>query len=455
MKRMLQTVLGLGMAASVATQSYAIGGSFVGNEVPSARAAGQGYVGVAGQNNDPTAVFVNPAAMTSLKGTQITVGGHFENIMASYETDAGAQTKAKTTNVLVPNMSLTQGFMDGKLSAGLAVQSPYGLETNWPSNSSLRYVATVSRLGMMDVTPAVAYQAHPKVSIGAGVDYFNVFRAQLDKNINNDLVEASGGNLVSGSPDATSSLRGDGDGWGYHMGVVVTPMDHHAFGLTYHSKVNIDIEGDLSIKGFSGPVGQTVFGGQNYTTAAKTDLVFPSNVQFGYAYQPTDKWHFEADAAWYHWSELKDINVRFPNATALQQGALGTGGGTSNVTPLNLRDSWSFNTGVNYKVNETWQVRGGIWYEPWATPEAYFTPGFNDLTRYGLSSGLGYAITQNLTIDGAYTAVFMHNRSIHNDVGTFSTNNPGVPPSPDIDGTYKDFANLFAVNLTYRFGNGK
>src|SRR5258706_16425557 len=113
------------------SESFA-GGAFIGNEVPSARAAGQGYVGVAGQNNDPTAVYTNPGAMTSLKGTQATMGLHWENVHGSYQDNVGNTTKERVVNVAVPNFSTTQSFMDGKLSAGLRSQSPYGVETNWP-----------------------------------------------------------------------------------------------------------------------------------------------------------------------------------------------------------------------------------------------------------------------------------------------------------------------------------
>ena len=119
MRAGLAVVLSLGMESS----AFAIGGDFISNEVPSARAAGQGYVGVAGQNNDPTAVFTNPAAMTALKGTQATVGIHWENIHGDFQDAAGNETKERVTNVAVPNFSMTQSFMDGKLSAGLSSQT--------------------------------------------------------------------------------------------------------------------------------------------------------------------------------------------------------------------------------------------------------------------------------------------------------------------------------------------
>src|SRR5207302_6277579 len=106
------------------------------------------------------------------------------------------------TNVAVPNASVTQSFMDGKLGAGLTVQSPYGLETHWDANSPMRYVATNSVLHMVDVSPAIAYQVHPKVSVGAGIDYVNLFDAQLDRQV--DVAAING----APAPDGVFSLKG-------------------------------------------------------------------------------------------------------------------------------------------------------------------------------------------------------------------------------------------------------
>ena len=54
------------------------------------------------------------------------------------------------------------------------------------------------------------------------------------------------------------------------------------------------------------------------------------------------------------------LNVRFPAANATQQAILNVG----NPTMLDAGDAWSAATGVNYKLNDRWQVRSGLWYEP-------------------------------------------------------------------------------------------
>jgi long-chain fatty acid transport protein len=434
MKYVLAVLLSFGMVS----QSFAIGGAFISNEVTSARSAGEGYVGTAGQNDDPAAVYTNPAAMTALPGTQVTLGATLENIHGGYQDNAGNESKERVTSIGVPNFSVTQNFLDGKLAVGLSAQSPFGQETHWDANSPMGEVATNTRVDLTQLMPAVAYQVDPMVSIGAGADYVNLFNAQLDKQINVNGVDYLLTGLPSaGAGQAVSSLRGESDSWGYHAGVVIKPTDQHAIGITYHSKIDLRVNGSLTISGISPTSAMAqAFGGSNFTTSAYTDLVLPENIQLGYAFKPNDKWLLEADAAWFHWSSDQDLNVRYPALNPNSAAGMILNAGSDEM--LNPRDAWSAAAGANYKVTDRLQVRSGLWYEPSALPDPNFSPAFMDLSRYGLTAGVGYAFTQHFSVDAAYSAVFMHNRTINNDI------TPG--------GTYSDFANLVALNFTYRFG---
>jgi len=260
------------------------------------------------------------------------------------------------------------------------------------------------------------------------------------------LAEEGHGTFTGPSSDGSASLTGQSTGWGYHAGVVFQPTPQHALGITYHSKVDLQVLGSLSLADLSGTMAG-IFGGSNYSTSAFTDIVLPASVQIGYAFKPDDKWTLEADAAWYDWASGQDINVRYSETDPGRLAILNQG----NPAQLNPRDAWSFNTGANYKLNERWQLRGGFWYEPEVLPAANFNPAFMDLTRYGISTGIGYAITANFGIDASYTAVFMHNQTIVNNVGANTTGNTAY----NIDGTYSDFANVLALNLACRFGNSK
>jgi len=439
------------LSSFMAANSFALTGSASGNESLSARLEGQAGVGVAGQSEDPALVYLNPAALTKIPDTQASMGMTLFNSHATYEPDSGSSSKLRSITGAAPNLAMTHRFLDGKLGIGLAAEAPYGLESHWDGSSALGFLATNSKLHMVDITPAASYQITPMVSAGAGADYFNAFDASLEKNINS--FDANGSLFLSdptdfsqppipGSPNAVSKLSGTGEAWGFHTGVLVEPNSHHSFGLVYHSKVNMHINGTASLSNLSGNMA-ALFGGSSYETAAYTNFVVPQNVQMGYAYKPTDQWILEADAAWYDWYSNRDQNVRFAESNPARLAALSVG----NPQPVLRRDAWSLGTGANYKVSEKLQLRSGFIYVPYATPESTFSPSIVDLSRYGLALGTGIGLTPSVVLDLAYTAVFYHNRHISNDVGTNTTGDPAYNP----DGTFKAFANIFAANITYRF----
>jgi long-chain fatty acid transport protein len=453
MKRISQLVLGILLPFVMVGETLAVGSAGIGNDVLSARALGQGGVSVAGVTGDPMLTYANPAALPSLAGTQLTLGGTFENLNGKYE---GSSASSKmNSNAVAPNFAVTQSFMDGKMGAGVALASQYGLETHWPGdpNAPLRYLATNSSLHIIDITPSVGYRVLPSLSFGVGADYFNVTTASLEKNVNannvNNAILVSQGlaPAFAGLQDADSKLKGTAASWGYHAGFKYEPTDQHAFGLVYHSRVKLNINGSVEISNLSGAAAQAVFGGSRYETSAYTDLYLPQNIQLGYAYKPTEKWQLELDAAWFDSSTNKDLNVRTPAATAGQAALLANG----NPKPLNWRNTWNIETGANYKCNDHLQLRGGFYYEPWVIPESAFSPELPDLSRYGLAIGAGYAFSSSISLDLAYNAVFEHNRSINNNVGFNSTGDPTVTAN----GVYKNFSNLVAMNLNYRFGSSK
>ena len=427
MNRWARLGLGLGLCSAMTSQSFAAGAAAFGNEVISARAGGQGGVGVAAQSNDPGVVYFNPAGLTKLEGTQMSEGLSWENLHGDYKDDSGHVTKMRSIDGVVPNIAVTHLFMDGKLGAGLAVESPYGLETHWPGNGPFNAVATNSKLHMVNVSPAIGYQILPMVSLGLAADYYNVFDADLEKNL---------------VPGGVSDLSGTGANWGYHTGLLIEPNEHHAFGLSYHSKVKLTIKGTASLTAMSDPGLQALFGGANYQTAAYTDLFLPQNIQLGYAFKPNDKWMFEADTGWYDWDSNRDVNVRFAETDPTRLSVLNVG----NPLPLDRQSAWSAGAGANYKYNDRVQLRGGFTYLPSATPESTFTPSVIDLDRYLLSVGTGIGLTSALTLDFSYSAIFEHNRHVTNLIGETSTLG-----AETVSGTYENFVNVVMVNLTYRF----
>ena len=437
------------------SELLALGASNISLELSSARSGGQGYVGTAGQNEDPNVVFANAAGLTELTGTQLTLGTHFVGLRGEYEPASGAAIPMRSS-APVPNFALTRRLQE-RLAIGLSVQAPYGMGLKWPSDSPLRFVTTESKMAALFVTPGIAYKLDSRLSIGGGVSYVRVLGTKLGRSLSVDginLVLASQGlgAPTIGSPDAPTTFDGSGDGLGYHAGVLFKPSPRHAFGIAYRSGVKATIDGTLDIARLSGG-SALVFGGSSYSTGVSSVVRFPANLQLGYAVTPNAKWMLEADAAWFRWSTFRDLELEFAESDPLRSVLLNTG----NPVLLEPSNGWSLGAGVNYRHDERLQLRAGGMWLPYALPDRTFHPAFFDLRRRSIGAGIGYGLSSRASLDVSYSAVFMPRRDIRNDVGTAVSGLPatGIPPvgvpSPDISGGYRNFAHLLGFNLTYRW----
>ncbi|MDE2490999.1 MAG: outer membrane protein transport protein [Elusimicrobia bacterium] len=452
MKKRLSAVLGAVLASTMGVQSFALGTASYSSELISARSLGQGGTGVAGTQNDPIAVYTNPAALTEMKGTQATVGLSYVNASPKFKNaatsagfgastyskgTAGDVTGARATSVAIPDFAITSSWLDGRVAAGLAAVTPYGLETHWDGDSPMRYQATDARLRMVDVTSALAYKVCSGFSIAAGLDYWNTVEGALEHKINVAALNSSLGGAAVGA-DANSRLNGNGDGFGYHVGTVLRFNARHQLGVVYHSAVRMALTGNAQIKGLSGTAA-TVFGGSNFSTDANAPLYIPQNVQVGYSYTPNERWNLEADASWYDWYAARQLGVVYQgNLTSTQASVLASG----NPTEFKPRKTINFGFGANYKASDALQLRAGGYYQAAALPESYFDAAFVDLPRYAATLGAGWAVTKSLGMDFAYNAVFFHARDV---------NAPGAASSGSgYDGRFTSFANIVSASLTWR-----
>jgi len=443
MKKRLHSVVGTLLSLTVAGQAFALGSGSYSTELISARSLGQGAVGVAGVDLDSTSPYLNPAAMTSQSGTNVTLGGVYANSSPEFHDNGSAAgngatvTGARATSVFVPNFGVTTQLMDGKLAIGLAVVDAYGLETHWDDDSPVRYQATNTRLRIVDITPDVAYKVSDSFSVAAGADYYDTTDGQLEKQVSITQLNGALGFGAVGA-DASSALTATGGGWGYHLGTTFTPNEQNKIGLVYHSNVKMNLSGNANLTGISGAAALAVFGGPNFSTLVTAPVFIPQNLQLGYAYMPNAQWRFEVDAAWYDWYDSRQLQPQYGgNAT---QNAVLVGGSTINFHP---RNTLNFALGSNYKMNDQVQLRGGAYYEAASAPESAFDAGVMDLPRYGLTVGTTYAFTKAFTVDAAYNAVFFHGRAVNQN--DFAAGQPGYT------GNFNSFANIVSADLNYKF----
>src|SRR5688572_1387738 len=136
-----------------------------------AKAESMGGAATAGVD-DPSAVYVNPAALTQIDGNQIMAGVTYINTVSSVR-NSGATSRNIHDDDFVPNLFANYHIPNSKISLGIGSYTPFGLATSYKPESFTRYAALRSELRTIFVTPTVAWEPLPYLSVGGGVSFIH------------------------------------------------------------------------------------------------------------------------------------------------------------------------------------------------------------------------------------------------------------------------------------------
>ncbi|MBU1932429.1 MAG: outer membrane protein transport protein [Candidatus Omnitrophica bacterium] len=409
------------------SNAFALGGGGFRNEAAlDAEANGMADVFVA-QADSPSAVHYNPAGMTQLEGSYVRIGGTIEAPRNSYTSTAGMESQMQKQLFYIPNMYLVNDVKSENWKVGLSLTSPYGLATDWADDSFSAYQATESNLEFYQINPSLAYKVNDVLSIGGGIDYMMSYISKHKR-----LVPALGGGEFR--------LKGDDTAWGYNLGVLYKPSERHSFGTSYRSKIEMLYEGTARLTGLNAVAqGLYSFTSSEYTTAIKSKLVLPKSLAAGYAFRPDEKWTFEVDLEWTDWSSVQEDFVTYPNeSNTTRLGLLNSG----NPAAKDWHSSLGYGIGAQYRYNDKTTLRGGYNFLETPIPSANFETALPDSDKHCFTFGLGYKLSDSLTVDASYFGVVLVDRNVTNDVASATSN---------LDGEYEGYVNIVSVGFTYKY----
>ena len=421
-KVMLKTTLSLAVALA-STQIFASG--FALNE-QSISGMGTGFAGRSSSADDASTVFGNPAGMSRIKRQEVT-GGIAAIDASSDIKDAQGAHPGTNKGDMVPFTAVPMGYyvkpIDDHWAFGLGVYAPFGLITDYENGFQGAGFGSKSEVKVVTFQPTVSYAFNDKVSIGFG-----------------PTINRIGGTLESDVPlfgDTHVKIKGDDVALGYNFGVLVQATDTTRVGLTYHSKVKYKIEGHTDIT--AGANSPSAFLKSNrYDASLKIET--PESVDFSVTQQLTDAWTLYAGSTWTRWSRLKDITVNNDGVTAAQGGALSPALFGTITEEQNWHDTWAYAIGTSYQLNKQWVLRTGLSFDQSPTNNTDRSPRIPTGDRTIFSLGAGYNVTDDLTIDVAYS--YLKEEAVKVDrsnlVDSYSAK-------------YENSANGFGVGATYRF----
>ncbi|MEW6117225.1 MAG: outer membrane protein transport protein [Nitrospirota bacterium] len=377
-------------------------------------------------NDDPSAVFYNPALINKLNGTQIQLGTTLLIPTREFESTSGQTFKAES-DIFYPSTLFITHKLNDKLSAGFGVFSPFGLATDWGDTWEGRYIATNSELRTFNFNPVISYRVTPQVTVAAGVEYL-ILDATLEKNISQTVLSTFVGPLTL-LPDAKEKFKGDGDGFGYNLGMLVDLTEDISFGASYRSKIRVAIDGKATHDGTDPSIA-----GLLPDTKGDTSLTLPEQFHAGICYKGLDPLTLEVGMRWEGWSAFKRLKINLDQAVIFQN---------TSITPRDWKDTYAFNIGAKYQLNDTVALSAGYLYSGNPIPDETFEPSIPDADIHLFSLGASLK-HKSWKLDLAYAFQKFLERKKDNVIGDPLT-------GTSAGGKYNTHLHMVAASLTYAF----
>lgn len=414
------------MLFSISNQSFA--GGFQINE-HSARAMGMAgaFTGLA---NDASAVYFNPAGITQLTGTNFLAGITLIAPSAKFTGPTPLTTESEMESQLFTpfNFYVTHQFSKS-FHAGLGVNNQFGLGTKWEEKWPGRYLAVDTEIRSFFFTPVIAYAFSDQFSISAGalISIADVTIIRMNR-LEDPVTKEK-------KPDAKVDMEGDGNAFGFTAGILFKPSKQFSVGASYRSEMKFDFEGTLTTTPPTLDFTHPLAGPQSVKLPAgdvKAPLTAPQNLSVGIAFMPSDELSITADFQYIGWSSYDSLKVNAENfyfdppTNTVKETSVGR----------KYENTFIIRAGAEYLISDIFTIRGGVLYDRNPVQDEYVEPTLPDANRIGINVGFGYKFSKNFHIDVAYLLLTFSERIIDNSKFGFN-------------GTYKNLAHLFGVNLAY------
>ena len=380
----------------------------------------------AGEANDPSAIFYNPAGITQLDGTQVMVGSAVTYLDSVYRSSTtGESTQLQDQFPLLPHLYVTHKFKSwDKVSIGLGVYTPFGLMVDWPDNWQGRFNSTNVRLRVTIIQPTIAFKVAENLSVAAGLriaDAAAEFERKLDIGIGESKLRVH-------------DLTAHPIGW--NVGMLYRVTDTTSVGLQFRSEIQAKFNGDADI---TGPASLAFS-----NTKFHSSLKLPPELVLGVSTKIIPRWTLNADVEWEGWRTVGSIPFGFentPTSPVPQQ--------TLNQQGLRLwKNTYIYRVGAEYAATNRLALRGGYFYSQSPIPDNTFDTNVPEANLHAVTAGVGYK-WKRTSLNVAYLIGFYEKRSTNaSNLDASMTGGTGGPP---VFGSFSTTAHVLTVSVGFQF----
>ncbi len=343
--------------------------------------------GAAARAQGPSTIASNPAGLSYLQGTQVSAGAQLLYGDVGFNRDSSTTTSGGNGGNALP---LTPGAsmfvshqLDEQWSIGFGSYGDFGLSQNYDNDWAGRYFVQNATIGGLSLVPSAAYKFNDEWSVGLGLKaMYGILKtdAAIDRAPLGLLDRADGQFKYA---DST---------WGYgaNLGLIYAPQAGTRIGLAYTSKVDLNFEDRLDVKG-SGPLLDGLNG-----VNTQIDMSVPQTATLSLYQQLDPQWALLASANWQDWSQFGEIE--------LQVDALS---GTSKTVDAHYKDTYHLSLGTQYQATPKWLWSAGVAYDTSAVSDSSRTVTVPMGEQWRLGTGVTYALDKSTDLNLSWDVIWM------------------------------------------------
>lgn len=419
---------------------------------------------------DASTIFYNPAGLSKLDSSQISVNANIVFPSIRYEADSatdftgipvqGSKSGKITKTTVAPHIYGAYKVNDN-LTVGLGVYVPFGSATEYEKDSVLRH--NINKLGLTSIAvePVAAWKLNERHSFGAGIIAQHT-SAELRKYA--DWGIKSKADILTAKPpkpngvaeaakiqaDGHADVKGSDWGFGYQLAWMWDINDRARVGVNYRSKVSHTLEGTAEWAA-DGAMAKQLWAAKLLETRgyvpnekASVKIVTPESLSVHGMYKVSDKANLFGDVTWTRHSRFNKAELVFEKEKTI---GMNKKSDRTTITP-NWRNTYKVGLGGSYQISEPLQLRAGIAFDKSPVRNAdYRMNSLPDGNRIWFSVGAKYQLGKNHVIDAAYSHIHI-NDTVYR-AGKASGND--VDSRGASSARFKNKADILGLQYTYKF----